>query len=234
MPERLWNHTYDYLRDQILHMAPGANRLEPEEDLTRRLGVSRATVREATQALMKEGYVTRRHGKGNFGHPSVAQLRRRLDLTADLLQLLDTGDGPVACRSLRAGRGPCRTAMAKHFPVPCGEVYEQDWLYTVGEAPMVFCRIGLPVELFQREPQPADPDQSLYQWVSVYCGRDFAYYAAHLGCGADPDANAALDLPAGQALMEWQEIFYDLSDFPVAFCDIFFRPEADLTMVLRP
>ena len=75
-PERLWNHTYDYLRGQIAQMSAGHNRLEPEEELTRRLGVSRATVREATQALVQEGYVTRRHGKGNFAHPSVASLDR--------------------------------------------------------------------------------------------------------------------------------------------------------------
>ena len=50
--QRLWSHTYAYLLDQIHSMKAGENQLEPEEELTRKLGVSRSTVREATQALL--------------------------------------------------------------------------------------------------------------------------------------------------------------------------------------
>ena len=234
-PERLWNHTYDYLRGQIAQMSAGHNRLEPEEELTRRLGVSRATVREATQALVQEGYVTRRHGKGNFAHPSVASLDYRMDLTSDFIRLLDTGEGAVLCRNLRSAFGPCRESMRQRFPAPCSAVYEQDWLYQTGERPMIFCRVSLPEEMLLRPPRPAGSDESLFSWVQTYCGRDFAYYATHLGCRGDPDAARALALPAGQVMLNWQEIFYDLSDTPVAFCDVFFHPEhMDLTMVLRP
>ena len=63
---KLWSETYRVLRQEILSMAPGANRLPSEEELARQLGVSRATVREAMQELVKQGYVTRRHGKGTF------------------------------------------------------------------------------------------------------------------------------------------------------------------------
>ena len=141
-PERLWNHTYDYLRGQIAQMSTGHNRLEPEEELTRRLGVSRATVREATQALVQEGYVTRRHGKGNLAHPSVASLGYRMDLTSDFIRLLDTGEGAVLCRNLRSAFGHCRESMRQRFPAPCSAVYEQDWLYQTGERPMIFCRVS--------------------------------------------------------------------------------------------
>ena len=58
--QRLWSHTYTYLLDQIHGMKAGENQLEPEEELTRKLGVSRSTVREATQALLQEGYLDRK------------------------------------------------------------------------------------------------------------------------------------------------------------------------------
>lgn len=233
--QRLWSHTYAYLLDQIHSMKAGENQLEPEEELTRKLGVSRSTVREATQALLQEGYLTRRHGKGNFAHPSVSQLRYRMDLTSDFSKLLDTGDGPVVCQTLRSGCVPCREVMRRRFPVPCTTVYELDWLYSVGERPMLFCRTSIPEEMLQRQPEPLSTDDSLFPWIRTYCGRDFAYYATHLGCRCEEDACRALQLPSGTALFNWQEVFYDLSDVPVAFCDIFFHPEhVDLTMVLRP
>ena len=158
-----------------------------------------------------------------------------MDLTSNFSKLLDTGDGPVVCQTLRSGYVPCREVMRRRFPVPCATVYELDWLYSVGERPMLFCRTSIPEEMLQRQPEPLAADDSLFPWVRAYCGRDFAYYATHLGCRCEEDACRALQLPSGTVLLNWQEVFYDLSDVPVAFCDIFFHPEhVDLTMVLRP
>lgn len=233
--ERLWNQTYAYLRAQIRTVCPGRNRIAPEEELAQALNVSRATVREAIQLLTREGYITRRHGKGTFVHPSVEKLRHRMDLTTDFMQLLNTGDGAVTCRKLRSGYGPCSPAMRRRFPLPCDTVYEQNWLYCVDDQPMIFCKIAVPDHLLQDSPEGGEPAETLAEWITCHCGLDFAYYATHLGCKADPDANWALDLSADTVIQNWQEVLYDLSDTPVAFCDIFFHPEqVDLSMVLRP
>ena len=109
---RLWNQTYQVLLNKIRTMKPGENRMEPEEELTRSLSVSRATVREAMQSLVREGYITRRHGKGNFAHPSVMGLRHRIDLTADFLQLIRTAGEEPVCRNLRCGYAPTRIHYA--------------------------------------------------------------------------------------------------------------------------
>ncbi|MCI6256220.1 GntR family transcriptional regulator [Pseudoflavonifractor sp. HCP28S3_F10] len=232
---RLWNQTYQVLLNKIRTMKPGENRMEPEEELTRSLSVSRATVREAMQSLVREGYITRRHGKGNFAHPSVMGLRHRIDLTADFLQLIRTAGEEPVCRNLRCGYAPAGETMRAVFPGPCGTVYELFWRYSLGEKDMIFCKISFPEEVLTEEPQPPRQNETLADWMARYCGRDFAYYAAHLRCKADEDANWALGLPAGTVVQNWQEIVYDLSDRPVAFCDVFFHPEhMDLSMVLRP
>ena len=233
--ERLWGRAYAYLLARIRAVRAGENRLESEEELAQQLSVSRATVREATQVLTREGYLTRWHGKGIFAHPSVDALRHRMDLTTDFLRLLDTGAGAVHCQVVRSGFGPCGAAMARRFPIPCDSVYEQEWLYQVDETPMIFCKVSLPSDLLQATPGLPTPGQSLADWIAHYCGRDSAYYAAHLGCRADPGANWALRIPPETVVQNWQEILYDLTDTPVAFCDIFFHPEyMDLSMVLRP
>ncbi|NCE63669.1 GntR family transcriptional regulator [Pseudoflavonifractor sp. 524-17] len=232
---RLWSQTCGVLLESIRRMRPGENRLETEEALTRRLNVSRATVREAMDTLVWQGYVTRRQGKGNFAHPSVGQLRHRMDLDADFLRLIRTEDQEGDCRNLRCGFARASQAMARRFPRPCGRVYELHWLYTLGETPMIFCKIALPEEVLTLPPEPPARGETLYQWIARFCGRDFAYFAAHLGCQADEDAAQALALPRETVVQNWQEIFYDLSDEPVAFCEVFFHPEnMDLSMVLRP
>lgn len=232
---RLWGRTYEVLLEKIRGMKSGENRLEPEEVLTRQLEVSRATIREAMQTLVREGFITRRHGKGNFAHPSVTGLHHRIDLTADFLGLISTDEEKAVCRNLRFGYAPVGEVMRAQFPAPCETVYEQYWLYLLEEKPFIFCKISFPEEMLVTSPEPPGLNETLVDWIPRYCNRDFAYYAAHLRCKADAEANWALKLPRETVVQNWQEIAYDLSDTPVAFCDIFFHPEhMDLSMVLRP
>ena len=52
---------YDVLCDQIRGMRPGDNRLPSEDELSRTLGVSRPTIREALKRLLMNGIVSTYH-----------------------------------------------------------------------------------------------------------------------------------------------------------------------------
>lgn len=69
-------------------MEPGDNQLEPENLLSSKLAMSRETVRKAMSVLIREGVITRWHGKGNFGHPAVTNLPMRIDINSDFRRLL--------------------------------------------------------------------------------------------------------------------------------------------------
>jgi len=106
-----------------LGVVPVGGRLPPERQLSRRLAVSRSTVREAVRALRDAGYVESRRGRhgGTFVHAVPQQLTRRqprstsrprIDSLADVLvfrHVLETGAAEQA-----AGRGPTR-AEADHL-----------------------------------------------------------------------------------------------------------------------
>ena len=230
---KLWNETYQVLRREILAMKPGSNRLPSEEELSRTLGVSRATVREAMQELVRQGYVTRRHGKGNFGHPSVAGLGQRMDLTVDFLELFRTEDQQVGAIPLESGPAQASPAMQARYPQPCGAVFAQTWLYLLGDKPIILCRVETPIELLPSDP-PLPDRCCLTPWLARVAGRDVAYYASHMDCRTDDSADRALGLREGTALLNRQEILYDIQDQPVSFCDVYFHPEyTDLSMALR-
>ena len=214
-------------------MRPGNNRLPSEEELSRTLGVSRATVREAMQELVRQGYVTRRHGKGNFGHPSVAGLGQRMDLTMDFLELFGTEARPVDCVPLESGPAQASSAMQARYPQSCETVFAQTWRYTLGEDPIILCRVETPALLLPADP-PLPDRCRLIPWLAQLGGRDVAYYACHMGCRSDAEAARALGLAPGTALLNCQEILYDIQDEPVSFCDLYFHPDhTDLSMVLR-
>lgn len=66
-----------------------SNRLPSEEELSRRIGVSTGTVREALRILEMEGIVSKLHGSGNFFHRSTMDLKMRIDLKPDYKDILE-------------------------------------------------------------------------------------------------------------------------------------------------
>ncbi|MEI7885473.1 MAG: GntR family transcriptional regulator [Clostridia bacterium] len=231
-PEKLWKQVYKVLLEEIQKLSPGQNRLPAEEDLAAQLFVSRATVRDAMQALINDGHLTRRHGKGNFVHPSVSRLAHRVDLTADFIELLSTPEERASCHLLATGETLLPEIARDYFPNTTN-VFFQKWLYTSKGANCIYCNILTPRELFVQIPI-SPPECILENWMQEYCHKDIAYYATHLKCNTNQEVVDCFALPAQTYMQNWQEVIYDINDEPVSFVDLYFHPSnIDLSLVLK-
>lgn len=231
--DKLWQQVYRILLEEIKNMKPGNNRLPSEEELADQLQVSRATTREAMQALIRDGYLTRRHGKGNFVHPSAFKLQNRIDLTADFIELLSREGSQASCIPLKYSILPLPDIAAPYFP-ECMEVFSQTNLYKDGLGnPCIYCTTLVPMENMQKEPI-VPMKHRLEGWLAEFCGKDTAYYATSLKCTKNTDVNDYFNLPSSTWLQNWQEVIYDIYDEPSAFVDLYFHPEnTPLSMILK-
>lgn len=133
------------LRDKIANGQFLANeRLPSEGQLQRMFEVSRATVRQALQALEHEGLITRLPGKGSFVTPpenAVAQVKMTC-LLEDLIALGIPGRNVVSgVGVVRAGR-----VIAEAMKLPGGDnVFTFLRVVMVGGAPFACHRAFLPV-----------------------------------------------------------------------------------------
>ena len=97
-----WQQIADLLRADILagEVAPG-ERLPNEQSLAERFGVNRHTLRQAVQALAREGHLQVRQGSGTFVRELVLDyaLQRRTRLSENLARM-----GEKAQRALLAHR----------------------------------------------------------------------------------------------------------------------------------
>ncbi|HSK97113.1 MAG TPA: FCD domain-containing protein [Euzebyales bacterium] len=84
------------------------DRLPPERDLARRLGISRATLREALQALGDAGYVAARRGRGGGTFVVYEPEAHSDEASAPALAPAGTGPRPAG------GAGPPRGARPAH------------------------------------------------------------------------------------------------------------------------
>lgn len=65
--EKLYVQIYSIILDKIESgFWPSGTQIPPEDELCRIYDVSKATVREAVQELVREGYLTRQQGRGTF------------------------------------------------------------------------------------------------------------------------------------------------------------------------
>jgi DNA-binding FadR family transcriptional regulator len=100
--EQITDHLVGEIRRGAL--APGS-RLPGERDFAQRLGVARATVREALGALQLRGLVETRPGAGSF-------------VAADAAARLTGADGPAADLALPADAGPAAVLDARRILEP--------------------------------------------------------------------------------------------------------------------
>jgi GntR family transcriptional regulator len=91
-PPNLTTVVADDLRRAIEDRALGADgRLPSEPELARRLGVSRATIRQAVTELEEAGFVRRRQGRGTFVTGQAASLRNNLNVNSGVSDLIAAG-----------------------------------------------------------------------------------------------------------------------------------------------
>jgi len=121
-----WEIIANVLREDILagRFVPG-ERLPNETDMARRFAVHRHTLRQAVQALAREGHVHVQQGRGTFVRELVLDyaLRKRTRLTENLASV-----GERAHRELLAHRVAEAGAYAAALQVPGRQ--ETEWLYT--------------------------------------------------------------------------------------------------------
>ncbi len=91
----------------LIASMPAGSRLPSEPDLAARLGVSRATLREAMRTFETQGLIRRRQGAGTFvvGRPPV--IEGGLEVLESMLTLarrtnLDVGPGPAVVEQIQA------------------------------------------------------------------------------------------------------------------------------------
>lgn len=224
-------------------LRPG-DKLPSEAEFTRRLGVSRVTVREALGRLWVEGLITRRWGVGTF-------VRQRPLTPADAVTnvYLDVGDiGSLPRRITNAGHTPalshahveqigCPATMATEFGLRQDDaIWRVERCITIDGTPGIVLRDHVPTRLngadFDARPlTDLNVDfPGLIQRAGVRVVRDEARLDA---VPASPDVARLLDLPEGSPLVHAHQTSHaDTSDIVVS-THTYYRSEVFSIMLVR-
>ena len=224
----------EYLLKQIQKMNPGDNQLEPENLLSSKLSMSRETVRKAMSNLIREGVITKWHGKGNFGHPAVSNLVMRMDMNSDFRRLLrNAGHNVKTVRSEPILSTPS-VHMLHRVPESKGEeILTYKLNFYADEKLAILANVELFNRFVKSKPESGEYTEILFDSLKQYCNIDSSYSTAWQKAGICPEISRKFQIPDNTPLLMWDELYYDLNDYKIGYVEIYFNPEImDLSMKL--
>lgn len=216
--------TYRAAKSQVNQLieqlaADGHTRLPPEDELSAKLQVSRATIRSALLSLQKEGRIQRIHGRGTFLNRHALKISANITQDRPFAELLSELGHEVRLRNEDIHVEPFPAAMLEALELTAAEnacVIRRT--FEASGAPAVLSVDYVPIKMISGDIGGLNGCDSIFEFIGRYCGRKVRYSVAEI-VPIIPPAGVVelLDTPAGQPLMLLQHTHVDEDDQPVAF-----------------
>lgn len=200
------------------------NKLPSEAALAERLGISLVTLREALLMLALEGYITKRHGSGNYVHPSALDYENRSYYFEECLRK----DGyETEIRLVKQSWEPASEEIAAALRIQPGELLlENHIVYLANGKPAILTVGNIPERLLVRRDVEHMSFGKVHVLIHDYCQRDLAHSLnEYLPMGLPKELTGLFHLPEGTPIISSKQVFYDLSDEPVLYNNHYFYPD---------
>lgn len=197
-------------------LKPG-DQLPPERELSRQLGVTRMTAREALKLLELQGLINRRQGAGTFiAHPKVERHANQLvPFTRGMRRRGYLPGGKV----LTSEQQVATAIIAPLLQILEGEpIYFIRRLRLLNHAPVMLERLTLPAQHVPDLPQFNLSERSLYEVLeteyNITVVRAWQAFEAVSATAYEADL---LNLTEGAALMLEERVAYDQHGRPIEY-----------------
>lgn len=202
------------------------NKLPSEEELTKLIGVSLATLREALQELNAEGIISKRHGSGNFIHQSALMVRMRIDRYSDFINLLKDGgyEAKATYSPMHMEQASATVATALNIK-PGSKVVVYEKIFWVDGKIAIHAQNRIPHQNFVQDMEPVEAETDLGTLIWRYCRKDLAQgIQEFIPAVLQAEDVELFGLPQGTPMTSWKEIFYTVEDMPICLSWVKFNP----------
>ena len=240
MPKKRYFQVRKDLIEIISRQKLAGNRLPPEADLAKRLGVSRGTIREVMQTLAREGIISKKHGLGNFVHRSAIDTKMRIDTIQDFRQMIESGG--YAARMEKIGNSEevliddaffAKTAELLHVRGK-DELITLQSLYYADETPAIYSQVFVPRDIIFEDPDK-ETKKTLFEFLEEFCNQTVEQtiikFAPHCASGIPAEL---LNLEENSPFILWEEYYYNIFDEVICVALTHFHPDfMEFTMLRK-
>ena len=225
----------DQLRSLIDAHYFSEGRLPSEPDLARRLGASRATVRQALERLARGGLILRRHGVGTFVNHQVLNIRTRLEEVWDFDEMIRAAGYAPAVRHMKLELLYPGKATAEKLDLPAGgEAIVTANVFEADGVPVIYCIDTIPAALVRQAYREEELHGPVYIFLERRCNQRVDYNITSITpVVADQRLSQHLDCALGTPLHYFEETGYNAEGKPIIYSEEFYRPEYFSFKVVR-
>lgn len=207
-------------------------KLPSEYELSKQLGVSRATLREALRVLEEENIVFRKHGVGTFVNPKP--------IFASGIEQLNSVTAMIEHSGKRAGTQYITTELIDASAEDREQFADRDLqsvlkierVRTADDKPVVFCVDKLPEEMLH--PDNLKKEESLFKVMERYANIHVFYALTRIEpVSYQKRIFNILNCDSSQSLLLLKQLHYTDQDEPVLYSANYFRPDIFRFEVVR-
>ena len=198
--------------------------LPRESELAKTMGISRTQLRDILAVLECEGFITRRHGVGTIINRHVLQVKTRIDMEQEFLEMIYSGGFKPAAIVLKLERGVATARECEALQLPEGtEVIRCEKLCTADKNPALLCRDIFEAGLFHGKLEEQDFRAPVFQVLQEKCAVNcYMDVSRLLPVVADEAVAQVLKVAPGTPLMYIDEVDYDIEGKPVLYAQQYF------------
>lgn len=203
------------------------NKLPSEASLARELEISLVTLREALMMLALEGFITKRHGSGNYVHPSAIDPVYRNDIGVTFADAFRQQGYEPDMRIVGVVKRFAGDKYAGRFEIGAEVVIESaEVIYTADKLPSIYSVQSLPEKNLTKPFQIGKENWNIHAFIREYCGVDITHSINEYKAMAVSHRIAQmLEIEPNTAILSCEQLFYDIQDHPVLFNVHYFHPE---------
>lgn len=189
-----------------------SNRLPRETELSEILGISRTQLRDVLSELEREGFITRRHGVGTVINHHVLQVKNRMDIETEFMDMIRQCGYDPGVFFVGLTEETADPYVAEKLGVAEGtEVLRFCKLCTADGKPAIYWEDVLAKALVKKEYTSEDLRLTIFEFLKKVCGVEAYTDLTEIhAVAADEKLAEVLRVPVGTALLNMEEVDYDI------------------------
>jgi GntR family transcriptional regulator len=209
----------------LIAKTDAGDRLPSEPELAKRLGVSRATLREAMRTFEAQGLIRRRQGSGTFVVGQVPVIDAGLEVLESLETMADRLGLEITVGDLRVEVVSADQEHAEGLGLPAGtRLTRVQRVMREESRPVAFLVDMLPEEVLKPSHLPANFNGSVLDFLLNRGDPLTSSRAAISATGAPAEVAKALQIQRGDVLLEFVSKLYTSSGKAVDYSASYFIP----------
>lgn len=229
----LYLQVIDYIKKQIdCGVFKEKEKLPSEFELSKKLGVSRATLREALRMLEEENIIIRRHGVGTFvnSKPMFQSGIEQLSSVTDMI--INAGKKPGTILLSSSIQQISKDDAIKLNRTDSDQVVSIERVRTADGEPVVYCVDNIPSIFFKDDTIPHY--ESIFDLLHVEANIDISYAVTQIEpIGIHEKVSPILQCGPETSLLVLKQIHYNKEDLPIFYSTNYFRADQFVFHVVR-